>query len=452
MVYRSIIVLLFVGCCVIQTCVSAGMQKMEKPFSASIYASNDTLSPKFVKDSISITDTILVTKENARKLFLSNNLMLLAARYHLTSSEADLIAAKLFPNPQLSFNASFIDLSKKPIDYGASQQSYRLDQLIELGGKRGKRIDVATHSVEGAKADFQNTLYQLLNDVKESYLAAAFAQKLFETADSSYDVFKQSVDAGRLRYKSGDISEAELKKLELAQLDMLESLSDAKQTLTDARSNFRQMLNLPPDVPLVIRYDCQPVMKLPQIDSLTSIALANRADLASQREKILMEKSRIDLAHSYIIPDLTLGVELDRQGPEFKNTWGGGIGITIPIFNHNQDDLERAEAESHAAEAEEKAKINAILNDVLSAFEKYKDSWEIVQSFSLSTLENASQVRMMAVKNYNTGNIGLIDFLETQRIYNDAVQSYYNALKKLSDNQVELERALGKEIFEESQQ
>lgn len=397
-----------------------------------------------------LSDTLRLTLPMAEELFLKKNLTLIAARYRLTTSEADLVAAKLLPNPQLSLNASFVNVLAKPVDYSAAQTTYRIDQLIELGGKRGKRIDVASHAVESAKADFQNTLFQLISDVKEGFLETAFAERLYLLADSSYQIFKKSVEVAQVRLKTGDIGEAELKKLELAQLDYQENLSAARQNLTEARSKLRQMLNLPPALPLKISYDFKPALTLPDKDTLTAVALSSRADLASLRERTLMQQNRIDLAHANAIPDITFGVELDRQGPDFKNTFGGGIGIAIPIFSRNQDEIQRAEAESQAAEADQKAKENSIANDVNAAYEKYRDSWSIVQSFSSSTLDYAEEVRAMEVKSYNAGNISLIDFLETERIYNDAAHSYYDAIQKFLDNQIELERIVGEEIFSKS--
>jgi cobalt-zinc-cadmium efflux system outer membrane protein len=394
-------------------------------------------------------DTLVINEQTAKAIFLKENLALLAARFHLEASEADLVAAKLLPNPQLSVNTSYINLVTKPIDYSSEQTSFRLDQTIELGGKRSRRIDEATHSVESAKADFQDAIFQLLNDVKEAFLNVAFEQKSVALSRNDYELFAKSVEAAQLRFKAGDIGEAELKKLELAQLDYQQRLSDAEQDYIDAISSFRQMLNLSPNIPLIINYNFRPSLILPAQDSLLTIAFSNREDLISEREKTLMKKSRIDLAYANAFPDLTIGVELDRQGPDFRNTFGGGIGIAIPVFNRNQNDIQRSEAEYQAATLDEKAKENLIVNSVAAAYTKYQNSWNVVHTLSESTLKNADDVRAMAVKSYNTGNTGLVDFLEAERIYNDAVQGYYNALKKLATNQVELERVIGKEIFNE---
>lgn len=397
-------------------------------------------------------ETLAVSLSDARAIFLKNNLHLLAARYHLTASEADLVAAKLFPNPQFAVNTSFIDIASRPVDYSASQTTFRIDQLIELWGKRGKRIDAAAHSVESARSDFQNTLIQALADLQETFLTLVFAEKSYELASESYRLFNESVEIAGVRFRTGDISEAEVKKLQLERMDYSERLSDAAQEVADGLSQFRQMLGLDPGATVRPVYDFHPAMPAYQRDTLIAAALRMRPDLASAKEKAISDQSQLDLARATAWPDLTLGVELDRQGPNFKNTLGGGVGITLPIFNRNQDGIQRAEAELSADEAERRAKEQEVANDVSAAYDKYDNARKVMETISPTALKNADEVRAMAAKNYNSGNIGLIDFLETERIYNDAVQSYYNALKRFAINTVELERALGGESLQEKTQ
>ena len=397
-------------------------------------------------------DTVELTISQAEEVFLSENLELLAAHYHLTAEEAALVGAGLRPNPQLSANVSYVNPFVKPVDYTATQTAYRIDQLIELGGKRGKRIGVAEHSVESAKAEFQGTLRELLSRLRESYLDAAVSAKLYALADTTNRIFTKSRELAAVRFKAGDIGEAELRKLELAQLDVRQDLNDAFQQSNTAESGLRKMLNYSAVAPIRLSYSFHPSTMLPNEDSLAALALTIRPDLVSVHEKRLMAEQQVDLAHANAFPDLMVGVELDRQGPDFRNTLGGGVGIALPIFNRNQDEIQRAEAEAQASEADRKELENAVANDVHSAFKNYRDSWSYMQSLPDSTILSARRVQEMSVASYSSGNAGLIDFLETQRVCASALRSYYAALRKHLENQIELERAVGTDIFKESRQ
>ncbi|HEX9005733.1 MAG TPA: TolC family protein [Bacteroidota bacterium] len=397
-------------------------------------------------------DTLVLTMHGAREAFLQRNLAVMAARYHLTSSEADLIAAGLFPNPQLSFNASYAGLFQKPADYSQTQTSYRVDQPLDLFGKRSQRITMAEHSVESARADFANTLFQMTCDFKEAFLTAAFAGRLHDLARERLALFQRTVASSATRFKTGDIAESEFTKLRLAELDYRQAESDAAQASTDAMASLRQMLVVPPDVPLRETYSFRPMLMLPSRDSLAAMAMVSRADLMAQHERTLTQQSRIDLAYRTAWPDFSIGVELDRQAPQWKNTVGGGVSLSLPLFSRNQDEIQRSEAEFEAAKLDERARENAVRNGVHAAYDKFHTSYEIFRSLSDSTLLQAADIRAAAAKSYALGNISLVDFLETERIYNDAVTSYLNALNRYAVNQVELERAVGASLFEEDNQ
>ena len=397
-------------------------------------------------------DTLVLTMNEARIAFLQRSPAALAVRYHLSSSEADLVAAGLYPNPQLSVNASSIDIAHKPVDYSLTQTSYRLDQPLDVFGKRGKRVAMAEHSVGSARADFANALFQMTCDLKEAFLSAAFAQRQVGLARDRLALFQRTLETSGLRFKAGDIAEAELTKLRLAELDYRQGESDASQGLEDALSALRQMLFLPPTAVVRAKYSFKPELTHPDGDSMAAMAVERRTDLAAQRERTLMQQSRIVLAHRSSWPDVSLGVELDRQGPAWKNLVGGGGSLSLPLFTRNQDEIQRSEAEYEAAVLDQHAKENAVANGVHAAYEKFHTSYMIFSTLSDTTLRSAAEVRAAAARSYGQGNIGLVDFLETERIYNDAVNSYLNALSKFAVNQVELERAVGTPLFEGERQ
>ncbi len=166
----------------------------------------------------------------------------------------------------------------------------------------------------------------------------------------------------------------------------------------------------------------------------------------------MSQESRTRAAARGAWPDFSLGVELDRQGPEFRNMLGGGISLSLPIFSRNQDEIQRAEAELETARLDEQTGINVVATSVRAAYEKYRKSLEIIRSLSGETLRNANEIRQLSARSFLRGTISLVEYLETERIVNDAITSYNTALSKFAVNQIELERAVGTDLFEENHQ
>src|SRR5208337_5181214 len=88
------------------------------------------------------TDTVVLSLQDAEKLFLDKNFDLLAAKYQVKEADAAVIQAKLWANPNLSLEqGAYNPQNKKWFDVsGSGESAASLQQLIYLAGKRNKRI------------------------------------------------------------------------------------------------------------------------------------------------------------------------------------------------------------------------------------------------------------------------------------------------------------------------
>ena len=103
-----------------------------KPISPLSETERQILAPT-TKRSITISDAV--------SIFLQRNLQLIAARYDIDSVDADKLTARLRPNPQISVGFSDIPLDFRENFVKPQTFSYGISQTLELGGKRGKRIN-----------------------------------------------------------------------------------------------------------------------------------------------------------------------------------------------------------------------------------------------------------------------------------------------------------------------
>ncbi len=392
-------------------------------------------------------DTLELGMNNGVRMFLDRNQLLKAEGYGVESSRGGLTTASIRPNPQFSVNTSYIDLMKPGPDFSSTQTSVRIDQTFELGGKRSDRIAVAEHSLLEAKYDFENTRHNLVDDFRETFLSAAIAEKEYQLAGENFDIFSRLKATAEKRLAAGDIGGEEFTQLRLEELTYAQDLSEAKQAMTESYSKLRESLDFRPSVPLKISNDFTPAFELIAEDSLQALADTQRGDLQAERERVREEESSVRLAKAKGIPDLDLGIELDKQGPEFRNMFGGGLGIAVPLFDRNQGAIQSAEAQYKEERFLLSEKENEVRNEVHSAYLNYVNSLHVLKALSSSALDDARRVREMAVESYSTGNIGLVELLETEKVYTDAVEGYYNALYRFSVNRVELERAVGKDFF-----
>src|SRR5262245_44259805 len=100
---------------------------------------------------------------------LSQNKSLQAAREQLRQAEARVTQAGLRPNPSLDVSTATDVLFANE---GENGFAVAVSQPFELGGKRGKRIQVAEAEVELAKAEIAETERQLIGQLRAAFLRA----------------------------------------------------------------------------------------------------------------------------------------------------------------------------------------------------------------------------------------------------------------------------------------
>jgi len=100
---------------------------------------------------------------------LQHNLSLLAERSTLTIADAQMIAAKLRPNPVFSFSADHLDWLGTGYNAenngGPPEIAWRLDVPLERGGKREARMALASVVKSAADAQFADAVRALRQDV-----------------------------------------------------------------------------------------------------------------------------------------------------------------------------------------------------------------------------------------------------------------------------------------------
>jgi cobalt-zinc-cadmium efflux system outer membrane protein len=121
-------------------------------------------------------DTLKLTLQQAEQRFVNNNIQLLAQKYSIDSAKASVITAKLFDNPEFSFNSGFYQQdTRRFFDYSNSNReiALQLSQLIKTAGKRNKNIALAKTTVTIAEYGFYDLLrtleYTLRNDFYNIY-------------------------------------------------------------------------------------------------------------------------------------------------------------------------------------------------------------------------------------------------------------------------------------------
>jgi cobalt-zinc-cadmium efflux system outer membrane protein len=373
--------------------------------------------------------TNVLTLADAKQLAFERNWDLLAAKSSVDAATAQLIVVKEFPNPYLTLSSAKIGERNAGtiMGNGIWQRNYdsiaAVSQLIEIGGKRHDRQLAARAGVLSAKARFYDAKRTLDQGVTKAYLAALLAGENARNLSQSAGYMQQEATIAERQHAAGDLSEADMKTIEINAEQFELQAKQAVATALQARISVEILLGV-----------TKPQGDWAPGDSLKNLAAASETTSASellaneQRPDVVAAESDLRAAEANLklqkagrIPDPTFSVGVEHEppggGPD-ENTFNIGVSFPLPIWNLNGGNIKAARAavnQSRIALDQLKAQAAA---DYATARSEYAGASARCQMYRDQTVPKSAKVRETIEFKYEKGAASLIDLLNAEQTDN----------------------------------
>lgn len=368
-----------------------------------------------------------LTIEQAVRAAIDSNLNLLAERFNVKVADAAIATAALRPNPVVTVSASKPDQPLADAGVSTYEQVFRTDYIVEGGGKRARRMEQATLAKSIAELQLLNTTRNLVLDVQGAFVDIQLAKLNLALARDNLHAFNDVVQINAERVRTGDLSQVELSRSQLAALQFENDVRQQEAKLRMARNRLSTLIGRGPDGDVLdVTGDLRRDAQAADYDVLRRRALATRPDLRAVRADQARNAAdlRLQLANGTI--DYTISGEYHHVdgGGLSGNSYLLALSVPLPVFNRNQGEVARA----HAQQDQIGTKIRAIENDVSSevanAVAAYAASRDVVNTIEQRMLAQAQDVRSVTEYSYRRGEASFIEFLDAVRTYNDTMQNY----------------------------
>jgi cobalt-zinc-cadmium efflux system outer membrane protein len=423
----------------------------------------------------------VLTQDEAVAIALRLNRDVIAARLEIEGAELDVVAARVYPNPTLSYSLGNLVLGSSnpqggaatnPGFFGQPVQSVGVTQVLDLWSKRGARSRVAEEGVTRRRLLTEDALREIVYAVRSAFADLSREQSERDLALEMAARYAETVRLSQSRYRAGDISEADLRKIELEGTKYQNAVIDAQSEWAVSRGKLAVLMGLPSARELPERVIPTEARATFDAARLVADALQRRPDLRAAGASRVVAEAEVAAAHREVYPDFEIGGAYTHSdftvSGDNPNTLGLSLSLPLPIFDRNKAGIGRAELDVRRAD-NEKARLRlAVEHDVAEAVRKGARAQELLHIYEgnaaegagpstpvpapLATtatgdtggmLKRAETALRVAEKSYKAGATTLLDLLEAQRTFLETRADYLRVLYDFRQAAIDVTHAVG---------
>lgn len=363
-----------------------------------------------------------------------SNLIYLAEKLNVSIADAEIIAQKVFPDPELGFEA------------GNETFSLGLSYSLELGNKRGARIQLARSQAELEKLTLEQGFQELRAEAANLFLEAILQRELLKVQQSSYEYMLKLSQSDSLRYVAGEITENDARQSKLEAVTLLNTVYGQEAAYQSALVMLNRHMGVAADTLHIPFGNWDELSREFDLPELVKVGLNNRIDLLAVQKSTEVTTREYRLTKAERRPNIGLSISYERDWNGFlppARSATAGVSVPLTFSNMNKGAIKAAKFRITQSEIIEKDMELQIQAEITQAWFGYEAEKKKVTQFKLGMLEDSQKVLDGMVYKYKRGETNILDVLVAQRTYNEVQQEYLETMKGYVTSLVELEKSCG---------
>lgn len=363
-----------------------------------------------------------------------HNISYLAEQYNVNIADAEVIAQKVLPDPDLELEAA--------------DETYKvgLSYNLELGNKRGARVRLAKSQAEQEKLALEYYYQELRAEAANLFYDTIRQKELLDVKRSSYEHMLQLSLSDSIRFKLGEITEIDARQSKLEAVTLLNDVFEQEAQYKSALVVLNQLMGRNSEILNV------PLGKLDMdereyiLSELTMIGLARRIDLfvVQKHVEVVMNQSRLVKAERKM--DLGLSINYERDWSGFfppSRSYTAGVTIPLKFSNLNKGAIKVAQLGVEQSKLQQQNIELQIQAEICQAFIQFEAAKKKVRQYKSGLLDESHKILEGIVYRYKRGESSLMEVLVAQRTYNEVQEQYSDTMKGYVSSLIDLQKASG---------
>ena len=370
---------------------------------------------------------------------LEINFGLKAANAEIYARKGDEQQAGAIPNPTFAATLNTFGYCDPEED---NEVFLGITQLIELGGKRSARLNVADAIQTAAEWDYEIRKKELFANVLHAFIDMATAQEKLDLAHRQQKIAEEMLHGISEKSNSGKISCIEGKKAEVT--FQIAKIAVAKQLaqVLKIKKELMAFWNGHPPIFDRVSFPLHTIAPPPPLEALINALQAN-PELAKAQAEAAKACRIVSLERAQSIPNIAVQVGMTTEQFVKHPSLTVGFEIPIPLFDRNQGNIHRASFE-HVSALYNEMDILADLTSKLSAiYEEWIGAYNQAIALKESVLPVAEESFQLAQESYRVGKFDYLHLLDARSTLINVKEQYIEALQDYHHKRTEALRLTG---------
>jgi cobalt-zinc-cadmium efflux system outer membrane protein len=373
---------------------------------------------------------------------LAGNPALRAGEFELRAGEGRVRQAGLRPNPELALEFENFAGSGRMGGSNVLETTLSLSQVIELGGKRERRRQVAESGYEARAVERQIHQLDVLAQVTRRYLEVVLAQERLSLSETALVLAEETLSVMARRVKAARSPRAEQSRAAIARARARLNRSRALQALDADR---RQLAGTWGEDRAGFTTAVAELYTLPDVDDFESLVfrLEQAPDFRHYAAERRLREAELQLAKARARPTLKLTAGVRRHEESDDTTLVAGVSLPLPLFDRRQG--QRAEGRSRIAqtEAERTAALRAARTTLFALHGEFSMARVEVEALRGEVLPQAERALEQTRSGFERGRFSYLELASAQQDVIDTLRAALEAAGTVHRLHTEIERLTG---------
>ncbi len=409
-----------------------------------------------IKDSLNL--------EQALKLALKNQPLIMQAESEVRAAEAKISEQKSFDYPDVEGELSYSRVGPVPsIVFGseifnlfpANNYDAHVSARYQVYdfGKKDALLNLTKSYKVPAEEKINYIKNQLTYKTAQTFYTILFLQQSLDVKNDEIKTLKEHIGTADKRVENGTATDFDVLTTKVRVAAAENQKMDIKNAINKAKILMRALLGLPSDTPVNVSGSLKLPNSIVSKDSLINAALTQREEIkiaTDSENSIKLQKEAAALGDK---PSLnafgSFGIK-NGYMPNLKvlrGNWVVGLAANVPIFNGYRTDAKVQEAQAnldandaHLLELERKIKA-----EVESSLSELNNSRNKLGTTELQ-VKQAEQALQRAKTQYQNGVITNLDLLDAETSLSEAQLLHLRVVYRNVINTYNVKEAAGDEI------